>query len=62
MAVTISRTDAEVIAGLALEDLRGYATRYPEAHAEFLKRKNSKMYLDKPKGERTRRTHRRQPV
>jgi len=36
MTVSISRTDAEIISALALDDLRGYAARYPEDHKAYL--------------------------
>jgi hypothetical protein len=36
IVVTIDRVGAEVLARLSLDDLRGYAVRYPTAHAAYL--------------------------
>jgi hypothetical protein len=37
MAVTIDKTSADILANLILDDLRGYANRYPEAYAAYKK-------------------------
>jgi hypothetical protein len=36
MAVTVSRSDAQVLASLIFDDIRGYSARHAEAYAEFL--------------------------
>jgi hypothetical protein len=49
---TIDKTSAEVLAALVLEDVRGYASRYPEEYAAFLERKKIKQMKAPPKKRR----------
>ena len=53
MAITVDRTGAEIIGKLALDELSGYAQRYPEAHAKYLalKQKPSKKQSKPRKGD-----------
>lgn len=52
MAITVSRTDAEIICALALEDLRGYSKKFPDAHAAYLSAKRAQEQTTTPIKER----------
>lgn len=42
MTRTVSRTDAQVLASLIMEDIRGYAARHPEDYAAYLQEKRER--------------------
>jgi len=46
--IIISRTDAEIIASLVMEDIRGYAQRYPDEFLEFVKSEEAKQHSTAP--------------
>jgi len=41
--IIISRTDAEILASLILEDIRGYAQSHPAEFAEFCKNEQAEQ-------------------
>ncbi|MCL2077239.1 MAG: hypothetical protein FWH08_02405 [Oscillospiraceae bacterium] len=36
--ITLDKTGAEILARLVMEDIRGYAARFPQEYEEFLAR------------------------
>ena len=55
MAIKIDRAGAEILASLALDELRGYAARFPDSHAAYLACKQDKIAAQ-PKRRRSKKT------